>query len=146
MVESVTSVAPPVAAPAMAAAASAAGVGAGAATFSTQDLSTPSPSPAVPIAVRPSGEQPADAEISATLFSTGRGERGGRGSKTRARTCRPRQPDSLTAPEDVGAPSTPVPTVPAGWKADPSGRHQFRYWDGFQLADAGAQAMDAASG
>ena len=37
------------------------------------------------------------------------------------------------------------PTVPAGWKADPTGRHQFRYWDGFQwtenVADAGEQSQ-----
>ena len=45
-------------------------------------------------------------------------------------------------------PRTP-PTVPAGWKADPTGRHQFRYWDGFQwtenVADAGEQSRDAVS-
>ncbi len=38
-------------------------------------------------------------------------------------------------------------TVPAGWKADPTGRHQFRYWDGSlwteNVADAGIQARDA---
>jgi hypothetical protein len=146
MVENVTSVVPPVPAPAMALATSAAG----ATTLSAQDLSTPSPSPAVPIAVRPTGEQPADAGISATFFSTGGGGRGGRGSMTMARTYRPRQRTSLTASEDVGAAATAVPTVPAGWKADPTGRHQFRYWDGFQwtenVADAGAQSMDAVSG
>ena len=38
-------------------------------------------------------------------------------------------------------------TVPAGWKADPTGRHQFRYWDGSHwtenVADAGVQDVDS---
>jgi hypothetical protein len=37
-----------------------------------------------------------------------------------------------------------VPTAPAGWKTDPSGRHQIRYWDGSHwtehVADADNQA------
>ncbi len=37
--------------------------------------------------------------------------------------------------------------VPAGWKADPTGRHQFRYWNGRHwtenVADAGVQDRDA---
>ena len=37
--------------------------------------------------------------------------------------------------------------VPAGWKADPTGRHQFRYWNGRQwtenVADAGVQDRDS---
>jgi hypothetical protein len=33
----------------------------------------------------------------------------------------------------VVVPEQPVvPTVPAGWYADPSGRHQYRYWDSRQ--------------
>jgi len=39
------------------------------------------------------------------------------------------------------------PAVPAGWKADPTGRHQFRYWNGAHwtenVADAGVQERDA---
>ena len=39
------------------------------------------------------------------------------------------------------------PAVPAGWKADPTGRHQFRYWNGDHwtenVADAGVQERDA---
>jgi outer membrane biosynthesis protein TonB len=38
--------------------------------------------------------------------------------------------------------------VPAGWKADPTGRHQFRYWNGQHwtenVADAGVQDRDPA--
>ena len=51
------------------------------------------------------------------------------------------------AEDEPGGGGLPVPTVPAGWKADPTGRHQFRYWDGFHwtenVADAGEQSRDA---
>jgi hypothetical protein len=57
------------------------------------------------------------------------------------RTYRPKQRASLPGTEAV------APTVPAGWKADPTGRHQFRYWDGSHwtenVADAGVQAIDS---
>ena len=60
-----------------------------------------------------------------------------------ARPYRPKQRTSLAVAEEAR------PTVPAGWKADPTGRHQFRYWDGFQwtenVADAGEQSRDAVS-
>ncbi len=40
-----------------------------------------------------------------------------------------------------------ITSVPAGWKADPTGRHQFRYWNGSHwtenVADAGVQNRDA---
>lgn len=43
----------------------------------------------------------------------------------------------------------PTPTVPSGWKSDPTGRHQFRYWDGFTwtegVADSGVQSTDPVS-
>ena len=77
-----------------------------------------------------------------TFFSTG-------GVSTRTaqpevgavRTYRPKQRASLPV---IGA---VAPTVPAGWKADPTGRHQFRYWDGSHwtenVADAGAQTIDS---
>jgi len=83
----------------------------------------------------------APVEVSETFFSSG-----GTATRTRqpvglARTYRPRQRASLSEAEDA------VPTVPAGWKADPTGRHQFRYWDGFHwaenVADAGEQSRDA---
>ena len=83
----------------------------------------------------PSGAatEPAPLEVSGTFFSSA-------GTATRTRTYRPKQRTSLVA-EDA------VPTVPAGWKADPTGRHQFRYWDGFHwtenVADAGEQSRDA---
>lgn len=43
--------------------------------------------------------------------------------------------------------STPVPPAgPPGWHADPSGRHQFRYWDGSDwtehVLDSGVAAED----
>ncbi len=83
-------------------------------------------------------------EVSETFFSSG-----GTGTATRtalhsiglARAYRPRQRTSLNESEDA------TPTVPAGWKADPTGRHQFRYWDGFHwtenVADAGSQSRDS---
>jgi len=80
-------------------------------------------------------------EVSGTFFSSA-----GTATKTRspvslARTYRPRQRTSLAAADSA------VATVPAGWKADPTGRHQFRYWDGFHwtenVADAGEQSRDA---
>ena len=40
----------------------------------------------------------------------------------------------------------PRPVHPAAWVPDPSGRHQFRYWDGAQwtqyVGDHGAEAVD----
>jgi hypothetical protein len=87
--------------------------------------------------------EPAAFEVSGTFFSAGTA------TKTRSgvglvRAYRPRQRTSLPA---AAAPLADVATVPAGWKADPSGRHQFRYWDGFawteNVADAGQQSRDA---
>jgi hypothetical protein len=55
---------------------------------------------------------------------------------------KPSQPQRVVA---APAPA-PKPTVPSGWKADPTGRHQFRYWDGFKwtenVADSGVQSTD----
>jgi len=49
----------------------------------------------------------------------------------------------------LAAEPAPAPTVPSGWKADPTGRHQFRFWDGFKwtenVADSGVQATDPVS-
>jgi hypothetical protein len=89
-------------------------------------------------------DEPGPVEVSSTFFSSG-------GTSTRTlrppagltRTYRPKQRTSLAATTEA------TPTVPAGWKADPTGRHQFRYWDGFQwtenVADSGAQSRDAVS-
>lgn len=82
-------------------------------------------------------------EPASTFFSAGgTATRTGRPSITLARPYRPKQRTSLEE-------TAPAPTVPAGWKADPTGRHQFRYWDGFQwtenVADAGEQSRDAVS-
>jgi hypothetical protein len=89
-------------------------------------------------------DRPAPSDISATFFSTGgAATRTARSSVGLARTYRPNQRTSLTESADAR------PAVPAGWKADPTGRHQFRYWDGFQwtenVADAGRQTRDPVS-
>jgi hypothetical protein len=59
------------------------------------------------------------------------------------RTYRPVQRTSLPAPAAASRPAA----VPAGWKADPTGRHQFRYWAGSawteNVADNGEQSRDA---
>ena len=77
--------------------------------------------------------EPAPLEVSGTFFSSA-------GTATKTRPYRPRQRTTLSA-------DTAVATVPAGWKADPTGRHQFRYWDGFHwtenVADSGQQSRDA---
>ena len=66
---------------------------------------------------------------------------GGGGTATATRTYRPTQRTSLPVPAGV---TTPAPAVPPGWKADPTGRHQFRYWAGNQwtenVADNGEQS------
>lgn len=87
-------------------------------------------------------DEPAPVEVTSTSFTTGgTATRTARPSVALARTFRPKQRTSLTAPDEG------TPTVPAGWKADPTGRHQFRYWDGFQwtesVADAGEQSRDS---
>jgi hypothetical protein len=75
-------------------------------------------------------------------------ERTGRQHLTLAqvRAYRPKQRTSLT-PQDEQTQGEQTPSAPAGWRADPSNRHQFRYWDGFQwtdhVADAGKQTRDA---
>jgi hypothetical protein len=81
----------------------------------------------------------------------GDGPYGGGGGSTRTatapvgtvRTYRPQQRTSLP----ISAPAVSRPTaVPAGWKADPTGRHQFRYWAGStwteNVADDGEQSRD----
>ncbi len=64
------------------------------------------------------------------------------------RAYRPKQRTSLPVPSPTeGAPSGAA--VPAGWKADPTGRHQFRYWGGNRwtenVADNGEQSTDVAT-
>jgi hypothetical protein len=85
---------------------------------------------------------------------TGGGSLGGGAAGTAAatatRTYRPVQRTSIPVPTPAAAPApaaTATPTVPPGWKADPTGRHQFRYWAGTQwtenVADNGTQSTDA---
>lgn len=69
-----------------------------------------------------------------------------------SRAYRPYQRTSLEdtaaarVPAAVAAAPVPTASVPPGWKADPTGRHQFRYWDGSHwtenVADSGVQARD----
>ncbi len=63
------------------------------------------------------------------------------------RTYRPKQRTSLPAPGPAATGTTSTQAVPPGWKADPTGRHQFRYWAGTQwtenVADNGEQSRDA---
>ncbi len=89
-------------------------------------------------------ERPAPTEVSATFFSSGASSghhHSARSTLTLARPYRPKQRTHLPDSQEAR------PTVPAGWKADPTGRHQFRYWNGFQwtesVADAGEQSRDA---
>jgi hypothetical protein len=87
---------------------------------------------------------PGPVEVSSTFFSNGGSSAHSlRAQLTLARPYRPHQRASLD--ESIDA----KPTVPAGWKADPTARHQFRYWDGFHwtenVADAGKQSRDTVS-
>jgi hypothetical protein len=80
-------------------------------------------------------------EVSGTFFSSGGTATKAHPVISLARTYRPKQRTTLAPVESA------TPTVPAGWKADPTGRHQFRYWDGFHwtenVADSGEQSRDA---
>jgi hypothetical protein len=73
-------------------------------------------------------------EVSGTFFST-----------SATRSYRPRQRTHLRQTSDG---SEGRSSVPAGWKADPTGRHQFRYWDGAgwteNVADHGERTRDSA--
>lgn len=55
-------------------------------------------------------------------------------------------PAGYQAPPVPTPPSVPAPAVPAGWHPDPTGRHQYRYWDGMQwtasVSDNGVTASD----
>jgi hypothetical protein len=59
------------------------------------------------------------------------------------------EPVGAVEPEPVAVIAQYAPTVPSGWKVDPTGRHQFRYWDGFHwtenVADDGEESLDAVS-
>ncbi len=58
------------------------------------------------------------------------------------------EPEPVAAPEpEPGVDEVTI--VPSGWKVDPTGRHQFRFWDGGHwtenVADDGAESRDAVS-
>jgi hypothetical protein len=57
------------------------------------------------------------------------------------------QPAPMPAPMPAAAPAqAPVGAAPAAWLADPTGRHQLRYWDGSawtaNVSDNGAVSQD----
>jgi hypothetical protein len=63
-------------------------------------------------------------------------------------TSAPTDPTAASAPPAAPAAVAPAPVVaPAQWYADPSGRHQYRYWDGVawttRVADNGVESTDA---
>ncbi len=62
------------------------------------------------------------------------------------RTYRPTQRTSLPVAASA-AEGTSTQEIPPGWKADPTSRHQFRYWAGSQwtenVADNGEQSRDS---
>ena len=93
--------------------------------------------------------RPGPTEVSGTFFSSGATSHSARSTLTLARPYRPKQRTSLEETRAYASAAEATPTVPAGWKADPTGRHQFRYWDGFQwtenVADGGEQSRDAVS-
>ncbi len=104
----------------------------------------PAPSGAAPSgAVAAAPEAAAGAPSSATFFSTATATRTLRPPGGMTRPYHPKQRSSLPASEGSSQ------GVPSGWKADPTGRHQFRYWDGStwteNVADAGVQSRDAVS-
>jgi len=56
------------------------------------------------------------------------------------------QLDELSPPETEAGAAAPARFAPPAWVADPTGRHQWRYWDGAawtaEVADDGKQAHD----
>lgn len=50
------------------------------------------------------------------------------------------------AADPASVPPPPPPSAPAGWMADPHGRHELRYWDGTtwtgHVSDQGVQSSD----
>jgi hypothetical protein len=91
----------------------------------------------------PATDKPAATEVSGTFFSSSSGgsARASRLPGGLTRGYRPRQRTSVVQPAAERA------SVPSGWKADPTGRHQFRFWDGSQwtenVADDGNQTLDS---
>jgi len=78
----------------------------------------------------------------------------GAAMRTPSGPARPSRPQPKVVMQQLHA-SPPVtaphsgerkPSAPPGWKADPAGRHQFRYWDGFRwtdsVADSGSRSTD----
>ena len=61
----------------------------------------------------------------------------------------PRPPPPRSSPEQAPTlppPPTAPPAVPAGWRPDPTGRNQLRYWDGYawsaHVASGGVRSVD----
>jgi Protein of unknown function (DUF2510) len=60
-----------------------------------------------------------------------------------------RRPPTSSTTVDVEATKATINAAPAGWKSDPTGRYQFRYWDGGRWTDSvarsGIQSKDPVS-
>lgn len=59
---------------------------------------------------------------------------------------KPGQAPPETTPSPPSTPPPPPPAQPAQWSADPTGRHELRYWTGTawseHVSDAGTQSVD----
>jgi hypothetical protein len=55
-------------------------------------------------------------------------------------------PSASMHPASFGTGPGATPTAPPGWSADPTGRHEYRYWDGDEwtehVSDRGVSAVD----
>ena len=88
---------------------------------------------AVPSAGSPAAEEAAKAAAAAPATS---------GSPWQSASSATSAPSATAQPASGGA----VPSVPANWYKDPSGRFEMRYWNGTQwtehVATAGKQSVD----
>lgn len=81
---------------------------------------------------RPSSTGAPTASTATTATSASSGEPAGWGASRTADTASaPTQVVATTASADVSpTASSTTPSVPADWYKDPSGRYEYRYWDG----------------
>jgi hypothetical protein len=112
----------------------------------TPDRGQPGAAEAEPAEPRP--EADATAETEAAASPTEVLPASGLGNAQTVTPTAPLAPGAGMRPGMAAAapPTPPTPTVPAQWAADPTGRHQHRWWDGRQwtehVADGGVQAVD----
>lgn len=106
---------------------------------------TPYPAMESPDASNPYGQQPYESNPGLQAQAAS-GPEGGSGDARETVVFAPgpfQQPRSSTPTEAATAASA----APAGWLADPVGRHQLRYWDGREwtehVSDGGVSGVDA---